>query len=243
MAKLRWAIALPACLALAVPPAGAQGTYCGAEPPDAVFAVPHFDDEQMTYSVIEQGGVRVLYASGGVGDEEGSRLAAALSQAGNVDEVWLSSPGGNLEQGMAMGRALRARRVLVRVPQGRACISACTVAFLGGALRTVDNGGYYGIHMFSLFFDKKEAAARQVELMKLLVAAERVKKGTSSEVYREIMMDYERGTALAAGRLARYLVEMSASLEFLGGMFGQRQLGVCFVNDTGLRRYNIVNIE
>lgn len=223
--------------------AQAQTSYCGAEPPHSAVSFPHFFDDQMNYSVVTNGGTRILLAEGGVGNQEATRLDTAIQQAGNIDEVWLSSPGGNLDQGEAMGRVLRKRGLMVRVPDGHACISACTIAFLGGQIRAVDSGAFYGIHMFSLYFDEKSAANDKMALLKELVAAEKIQPGGSSIIFRREMMDLERSTAQGAGKLARYLVEMSASLDFLTGMFGQKQTGVCYVTVPGLARYNIVNVN
>lgn len=197
----------------------------------------------MKYSAVSASGMRILLAEGGVGDKEGARLDAAIQKAGALDEVWLSSPGGNLEQGEAMGRVLRRRGLMVRVPNGHACISACTIAFLGGPVRAVDPGAYYGIHMFSVFFDDKVAAKSKTALLQALVEAEKIRPGASSELFQQEMMDFERRTAQGAGQLAKYLLEMSASLDFLTGMFGQTQRGVCFVTKAGRVRYNITNTE
>lgn len=223
--------------------AQAQTSYCGSEPPDSAFAYSHFNDDQMNYSVISAGGARVLLGEGGVGNQESARLDAAIQQAGSVDEVWLSSPGGNLEQGEEMGRVLRKRGLMVRVPDGHACISACTIAFLGGQIRVVDPKAYYGIHMFSLYFDQSVAAKDKVALQKELIAAEKIQPGASAIIFRREMMTLERSTAQGAAKLAKYLVEMSASLDFLTGMFGQKQTGVCYVTELGLKRYNISNTE
>lgn len=142
-----------------------------------------------------------------------------------------------------MGRVLRRRGIMVRVPAGHACVSACTIAFLGGPLRVVDATAFYGIHMFSLYFDEAIAGKNKNALIDDLVAAEKVRPGGSTIIFQKEMMDLERKTAQGAGELAKYLVEMSASLEFLTGMFGQNQRSVCFIAKEGLHRYNIVNIN
>lgn len=198
----------------------------------------------MIYSVIQSGNGRILMAEGGVGSSEGARLAAAISSAGNIDEVWLASPGGDLAEGIKMGRILRGKGLSVRVPANHACISSCTVAFLGGVIRTVDAGGYYGIHMFSYFFD----AGSGEESMKRMtsLAAELQKKygaGAPAKVYQYVLQNLEQRVAQQAAEMARYLIEMSASLEFLTGMFGQEQRGVCFLSPAGMRRYNVVNSQ
>ncbi len=91
------------------------------------------------------------------------RVDGVLSQQ-RFDEVWLLSGGGCKPEGIALGRALRAHRIPVRVPSlarirlstgestfdvGGECISACSLAFMGGMLRYVDDGALLEIHSSS----------------------------------------------------------------------------------------------
>lgn len=91
------------------------------------------------------------------------RVDRVLSQA-RFDEVWLLSGGGCKPEGIALGRAFRMHRMSVRVPSlarltlstgessfevGGQCISACTLAFMGGVLRYVDDGAVLRIHSSS----------------------------------------------------------------------------------------------
>ena len=87
-----------------------------------------------------------------VGD--GARLAQVLSQR-RFDEIWLASNGGVLDEGLAVGEVFRRFQATVRVPPGRNCISSCTVAFLGGAFRFIDNGATYQVHAASLFLSRQ----------------------------------------------------------------------------------------
>lgn len=64
-------------------------------------------------------------------------------------EVWLISGGGSLDAGIRMGRVLRRHRMTVRVPRNFSCVSACTVAFMGGLFRYVDEGATYEVHSAS----------------------------------------------------------------------------------------------
>jgi hypothetical protein len=82
-------------------------------------------------------------------------------------EVWLLSGGGNLAEGIAIGRILRNAGLSVRVPNAErlrlaigptprgdralSCVSACTVAFMGGLFREVDDGATYQVHSASSF--------------------------------------------------------------------------------------------
>ncbi|MDD3328373.1 MAG: hypothetical protein PHW25_14920 [Zoogloea sp.] len=75
-------------------------------------------------------------------------LEAMLRERGYY-QVWLYSGGGNLDEGIRMGRVLRQHRQFTYVPKGFICVSACTVAFLGGVLRDVAPGGAYEVHAYS----------------------------------------------------------------------------------------------
>ena len=65
------------------------------------------------------------------------------------DEIWLYSGGGNLDEGIAIGELFQRLQVTVRVPDKAYCVSACTIAFLGGFFRFIDEGASYEVH--SLF--------------------------------------------------------------------------------------------
>lgn len=73
-----------------------------------------------------------------------------------VAEVWLNSGGGNSDEGQKIGNVFRRNGVAVRVRKGDLCASACTVAFLGGVIRTVDPGGRYLVHARSGYLNSVE---------------------------------------------------------------------------------------
>ena len=75
-------------------------------------------------------------------------LAGELARR-EYHEVWLFSGGGDLHQGVAVGRLLRESGLPVRVPVDAECVSSCTVAFMGGLLRYLDAGASYHVHSSS----------------------------------------------------------------------------------------------
>lgn len=83
-----------------------------------------------------------------VGDPYSRRIIAAIRR-GRYNEIHLCSGGGSVSQGYAMGRAFAARRAKVKVPNGFYCGSACTVAFLGGYLRTIEEQARFMVHASS----------------------------------------------------------------------------------------------
>ncbi len=73
-----------------------------------------------------------------------------LRQRGSTwRQIWLYSGGGNLNEGVKLGELFRQHSQYVVVPDGASCVSACTVAFLGGRLREVQAGGSYKVHAYS----------------------------------------------------------------------------------------------
>lgn len=93
-------------------------------------------------------GKRILYLNGGIDERDGDKVRRALRQH-RFDEVWLKSPGGNLQEGIFIGTYLRESGAFLRVRRGDYCISACTVAFVGGLVRTIDAGASYEVHAYS----------------------------------------------------------------------------------------------
>jgi hypothetical protein len=64
-------------------------------------------------------------------------------------EVWLDSGGGHLYEGIAVGRLFRRLGTTVRVPKGAFCASSCTVAFVGGLFRFIDDSASFVVHSAS----------------------------------------------------------------------------------------------
>lgn len=216
-------------------PAMAQTNYCATYSLPAGFGSPA-TNQPMHYQVRDTGNGRVLIATGSIKVGEASRLAQALRNAGAVDEVWLNSGGGVLVEGLAMGRVLRKAGVMTRVPNGAFCASACTFVFLGGPVRIIDPNAYYGVHAFSSYFQAEGIAAHISRISNFL------KTNNIAELQKYLMQE-ERINAQLAAECAKFLVEMSASLEFLTGTFGQAQLGMCYLSRAGMTRYNVVNAQ
>ncbi len=84
---------------------------------------------------------------------DSARLTRELT-ARKYDEVWLASLGGNLDEGVGVGEVLRRFQATVRVPPGYRCVSSCTVAFLGGVFRYLDEDSTYEVHAASRFLDE-----------------------------------------------------------------------------------------
>ncbi len=67
-------------------------------------------------------------------------------RATQIGAVLLKSPGGNLVEGLVIGRAIRASGFSTGVAPGTACASACALAWLGGETRYMDPTALVGFH-------------------------------------------------------------------------------------------------
>lgn len=100
----------------------------------------------MTFS---PAGKRAMWMYGLIAQGDAKRFREALDTM-RPEEVWLASGGGNLEEGIEIGRMLRSYKLTTRVPKGSFCVSACNFIFLGGIVRYVDTGAEFGVHVFAL---------------------------------------------------------------------------------------------
>lgn len=100
---------------------------------------------------------------------DAARLSRELSRRDiSYKEVWLQSGGGHLAEGIAVGRVLRQKGATVRVPKRANCASSCTVAFLGGLFRFIDDSTSFVVHSASRVMggldDSTDARVRQGRL-------------------------------------------------------------------------------
>src|SRR5690606_9345640 len=65
-----------------------------------------------------------------------------------VKTVTLDSPGGALDDAMAMARILREKDIATEVADGAVCASSCPLFFAGGLTRTVGAKAAVGVHQF-----------------------------------------------------------------------------------------------
>ncbi len=111
----------------------------------------------------------VLAVSGRIGPAAASWLRDRINEAHlkTGDLVLLSSPGGNLDQGVMMGEIIRANGLSAAVGAidngGRVrpgfCASACVFAFAGGQTRYGLDGSALGVHRFTTTAQGDDAVA------------------------------------------------------------------------------------
>ncbi|MBN8872335.1 MAG: hypothetical protein J0H67_05830 [Rhodospirillales bacterium] len=87
---------------------------------------------------------RELAFTGGIPFGATRALQKALAAAPDVRVVHLTSQGGRIVEARHMRDLLRSRGLWTFVP--RRCLSACTLAFLGGARRFITSAGGLGFH-------------------------------------------------------------------------------------------------
>jgi hypothetical protein len=139
---MRWALWILLVLA---PAAGrAEDPLYTPLPDPKVLARMALSDHPLSFSLFNRD---ILFTWGKVDSGSSDRFRDALRPG--IKEVWLFSPGGSLQDGLEIGRIIRAHRIVTRVPNGARCISACNFMFMGGVLRYVGASATIEVHMFS----------------------------------------------------------------------------------------------
>lgn len=91
------------------------------------------------------GTIVVMNGSIDVGDaERADAYFASLSDL--PDAVAINSPGGIVDEALAVGRILRARKLNTLILPGMACLSSCPYVLAGGSERRVSLTGAVGLH-------------------------------------------------------------------------------------------------
>jgi len=190
----------------------------------------------MRFTLDTGGGRRILRAEGVIDDGVATRLAEALAKNAPIEEIWLSSPGGNAQVGNEAGRLIRKAMIPTRITSGTACFSACNFLFMGGPIRSVDAGGLFIVHMFTHTADR---ALIDVE----------VSKGANATV--DLIGEIEQSSAVLATEDNDFLIRMGVSRKLLSdvmyrqkaieGQGEDRSTRRCLTPEE-LKRYNVVNL-
>ena len=144
------------------------------------------------------------------------RLESRRASGGYV-EIRLWSGGGDLDEGVKLGRVLRTFQATVRVVGGTSCVSACTVALLGGLFRFIDPDATYEVHSYSRwsrgFVSRAGQALRsrllaedpEGELRRIAYAEQRGDQKAGQRGAREwafVLLSYLQDNLLPLGRSA-----------------------------------------
>jgi hypothetical protein len=197
----------------AASPAQAQTGECLAAPDRERVAAR--DSRPMGFGLDRSNGDRVLRAFGRIEPGATERLDAILKDDPDVHAVWLDSAGGDPQEGLRLGRLLRARGMPTYVPSGAVCIGACADAFLGGSIRS---------------------AAPDAAIAFSGVALAPQAKGLAPEAR-------ERAAARWAEERADYYIRAGVSRGLLRLQLSDEAGAICRLSPDALRRYNVVNGE
>ena len=91
----------------------------------------------------------ILLAEGSIEQGAAARFRTEIETRGEyVSTVRLNSPGGSLEDAMAMARIVREREYRTEVMDGALCASSCPLLFAGGVTRMAGEKAAIGLHQF-----------------------------------------------------------------------------------------------
>jgi hypothetical protein len=88
-----------------------------------------------------------LLAVGGIEPGTSKRFADEIEKRGSyVKTIVLHSPGGSVQDALAMGRLIRERKFATEVEASAYCASSCPLVFAGGAERKAGDRAAIGVH-------------------------------------------------------------------------------------------------
>lgn len=127
--------------------------------PEAATGAPR--PEITTDRAVLEAPLRIVLRGGGVLEMTGTidvgaaeRFAAEVALHGEyIRTVALDSPGGSLEDALAIGRALRAAGFATSVARGALCASSCPLVLAAGTTRTAAPGAAVGVHQIYASLD------------------------------------------------------------------------------------------
>ncbi|MEY4270499.1 MAG: hypothetical protein RLZZ58_1715 [Pseudomonadota bacterium] len=156
---------------------------------------------QMSFTPLTVNGLKIVYAEGRIDAAMPDRLKAFIAEQDDIDEFWISSPGGDARAGNMAGRLLRdSMDVTTRIPTGWACYSACNFLFMAGRTRYIDKGGQFIVHMFTRTGDR--------DAIDMSVAM-----GTDATT--ELIGEIEQDAAMLASEDNDFLIRMGLSRKLL----------------------------
>jgi hypothetical protein len=89
----------------------------------------------------------VLLAEGAIDLGAAERFAKEIEARGEyVKVIALNSPGGSVEDAIAMSRLIREKKLGTRVNTKALCASSCPIVFAGGVTRTAEKDAVVGVH-------------------------------------------------------------------------------------------------
>ncbi|HBM59503.1 MAG TPA: hypothetical protein DD444_09955 [Citreicella sp.] len=113
-------------------------------PPLSPLRDPDDLPDRLTLTQIEGGTWRL---EGGIAAGDGARLTEQISAATPpVETLILQSPGGSVQDALALGRHLREQGIATQMLEGEFCYSACPYLLAAGSPRSIADGAAVGVH-------------------------------------------------------------------------------------------------
>jgi hypothetical protein len=226
-----------------------------------------WEASEMHFSLLKRSSKRnVLFAWGGIAVGDADRFLEAMKGARPIEEIWLFSPGGSLDDGIAMGRSVHKAKLGTHLLSWMECASACNFIFMGGTIRTVDKGGSFIVHMFSAdlaarVLGRVANAPETFEAFNAKYPDHKVDQ-SDLEAYNQehdekldvatylmtMVVDInikviQQDSAQRAADIARFLTEMGLSLRFLTAFANISNDHPRELTPDELRDFNITNTE
>ncbi|MGE7370095.1 hypothetical protein ACQKKX_13670 [Neorhizobium sp. NPDC001467] len=125
-----------------LPPALTEGTPHA--PPVEPASPAEVLRKPITFNLATGG---VLLAEGAIDPGAAERFRAEIEARGEyVKTVTLNSPGGSVEDAIAMSKLIRDRKLVTRVKERALCASSCPIVFAGGVMRIAEKDAVIGVH-------------------------------------------------------------------------------------------------
>jgi len=221
---------------------------------------------ELHFTLLKQGKRNVLYVWGHIDSGDSGRFQQALDAAKPIEELWFFSGGGDLEEGLEIGRMVHKAHQTTHILSWMQCISACNFMFMGGTVRTIDPGGEFSVHMFANnvamkllgdvadpptnFEDYNDANPErrltQKDYVEYKTEHEFAKDLDLASFIKLMVVDnyvkfIQQDSAKTAAEIARFLTEMSLSLRFLTAFANIPNITPRVLTRDELRDFNIVN--
>jgi hypothetical protein len=132
-----------------------------------------------------------LEAKGAITPGTAARFAEEIAKRGDyVKTVVLNSPGGSVQDALAMGKLIREKGLSTRVESGGHCASSCPLVFSGGVERVAEKGASIGVHqVFALQGDGAPADTGMAQAQRVSAECQRhlVDMGVDTRVWIHAM--------------------------------------------------------
>ncbi|CAO3440714.1 caspase family protein [Azospirillum endophyticum] len=188
--------------------------------------------KRLQYKLLSAGKAKYLLMTGPIAPGDYRTAMSALNEVGPVNAVLLDSDGGALDEAMEIGRLLRSRKLMARVPSGATCASACNFILMGGVIRQVDPDAEFIVHVFTTTGDEA-----------LLGTVQKLIREEGVAGAKAVVLNTEQRSAISAAKVARYLVEMSVSLRFLTLFADTPNPEPVRLRNDKLRELNVINSD